>query len=61
MQTFKIKPAVKGKVVKMVRDPVTYQALKVEGEIKPRNSYWLRRMSDGDVIEASTAVQKEES
>jgi len=60
MQTFKIKPTVKGKVVKMVRDPVTYEALKVAGEIKPRNSYWLRRVSDGDVIEVSTAVQKKE-
>lgn len=60
MQTFEIKPAVKGKLVKMVRDPVTYEALKVAGEIKPRNSYWLRRIKEGDVIEASTAVQKEE-
>ena len=57
MQTFKIKPKVKGK---SVLDPITYKALKATGEVKPRNSYWLRRIKDGDVVEVSTATQKKE-
>ncbi|WP_084605491.1 DUF2635 domain-containing protein [Psychromonas aquimarina] len=57
MQTFKIKPNVKGKIV---RDPITYEALKPAGEVKPRNSYWLRRISDGDVVELSTDKHKKE-
>ena len=57
MQTFKIKPKVKGQIV---RDPITYKALKPAGEVKPRNSYWLRRVSDGDVIEVSTVTEKKE-
>ena len=48
MQTFKIKPKVKGQTV---RDPDTYEALKAAGEVKPRNSYWLRRIKDGVVVE----------
>lgn len=60
MQKFKIKPNVKGKVVQIVRDPITYKALKVSGEVKPRNSYWLRRISDGDVVEVVTEIKKKE-
>jgi len=60
MQTFKIKPNVRGKIVHIVRDPVTYEALKVAGEIKPRNSYWLRRIKDNDVVEVLTTVQKKD-
>lgn len=33
-----------------VRDPLTGRALKTRGEKKPRTSYWLRRLRDGDVI-----------
>lgn len=33
-----------------VRDPETYQPLAVEGEVKPRTAYWLRRLKDGDVV-----------
>ena len=47
-QTFKIKPAKKGGIV---RDPNTYKALKATGENKPRNEYWLRRLAEGSVIE----------
>lgn len=50
-QTFKIKPAKKSGTV---RDPETYEALKATGETKPRNEYWLRRLAEGSVIEAST-------
>jgi len=57
MQKFKIKPDLKGKIV---RDPDSYQPLKSDGEEKPRNSYWLRRIKDKDVVEVSTAAQKKE-
>lgn len=34
----------------LVRDPKTAQPLPAEGAYKPRHSYWLRRLRDGDVI-----------
>ncbi|MBA1445879.1 MAG: DUF2635 domain-containing protein [Chromatiales bacterium] len=37
---------------RLVRDPVTSKHLASNGEDKPRNSYWLRRLKDGDVVEA---------
>lgn len=36
----------------LVRDPVTGKPLDPNGETKPRNSYWLRRISDGDAVKA---------
>ncbi|MEY0767382.1 MULTISPECIES: DUF2635 domain-containing protein [Providencia] len=33
-----------------VRDPETYKPLAAEGEVKPRNAFWLRRLKDGDVV-----------
>ncbi|EGM7825835.1 DUF2635 domain-containing protein [Escherichia coli] len=45
----KIKPA-EGKAI---RDPFTMQLLAPEGEEKPRNSFWLRRLADGDVVEVT--------
>ncbi len=45
--TIRIKPA-PGLIV---RDPVTYRPLAVEGEDKPRfSTYWRRRLRDGDVV-----------
>ncbi|WP_295899296.1 DUF2635 domain-containing protein [uncultured Vibrio sp.] len=44
--TFKIKPK-KGLLVK---DPLTRNPLKAEGETKPRSAYWLRRVQDKDCI-----------
>lgn len=32
-----------------IRDPITKQILKEEGEMKPKSTYWLRRIKDGDV------------
>jgi hypothetical protein len=32
----------------LVRDPISMQPLKKEGEWKPRNTYWLRRVKCGD-------------
>lgn len=45
MATIKIKP-LNGLIV---RDPETREPLKVEGEEKPRNPYWLRRIKDKSV------------
>lgn len=32
-----------------VRDPITYRLLKAEGESKPLDQYWQRRIRDKDV------------
>lgn len=34
-----------------VRDPTTGKPLATSGETKPKTSYWLRRLRDGDVSE----------
>lgn len=52
-ETITVKPA-PGLVV---RDPATRQALPAEGAEVPRNTYWMRRLRDGDVIEAQAAVK----
>lgn len=36
-----------------VRDPITKQHLKAEGESKPRSNYWIRRIAAGDVVEVT--------
>lgn len=41
---------VKPKEGYVVRDPHSMRALNAEGEEKPRNQYWLRRLRDGDVV-----------
>ncbi|HFL4393807.1 TPA: DUF2635 domain-containing protein [Escherichia coli] len=46
----KIKPAA-GKVI---RDPLTMKLLAPEGEEKPRNSFWIRRLAAGDVVEVGS-------
>lgn len=33
-----------------MRDPVSMSALKPEGEEKPKNSYWMRRLMVGDAV-----------
>lgn len=58
MQTMFIKPA-PGRIVK---DPETLQPLAEDGETKPQDVYWLRRINDGDVIETKPPkVKKEET
>jgi len=47
----KVKPA-EGLIV---RDPATREALPAKGRSVPRNAYWLRRLNDGDVVEATAA------
>ncbi len=58
MQTFTIKPKTSGL---LVRDPESRKPLKPEGEEKPRNTYWLRRIKDQSVVEvkAKTSVKKD--
>jgi Protein of unknown function (DUF2635) len=34
-----------------VRDPVTFRPLALEGEDKPRDQYWIRRLQEGSVVE----------
>lgn len=37
----------------IVRDPVTFQPLPETGATKPRNTYWLRRKLNGEVVECT--------
>jgi len=53
-----IQPAREGLIV---RDPITAEALPPAGARKPRNSYWLRRLRDGDVVEAKPAKRARKS
>ena len=46
----KIKPA----AGKAIRDPLTMKLLAPEGEEKPRNSFWIRRLAAGDVVEVGS-------
>lgn len=59
MRQFKVKPK-KGLIV---RDPVTREPLKANGETKPRNAYWLRRKLEGSVtiidLKKSDELKKE--
>lgn len=34
-----------------VRDPETLEKLHEDGEVKPKNGFWLKRLKQGDVIE----------
>lgn len=54
MKTFFIKPVSGAKV----RDPVTKQHLRTEGESKPRSTYWLRRVESREVEEFQPAAEK---
>lgn len=61
MQThFNIKPSPGAKV----RDPVTNQHLTDGdggGEVKPRSSYWLRRVNEGVVVIVVQGIEKKVS
>lgn len=47
-EMFFIKPVGGAKV----RDPHTTMHLANEGEFKPRTAFWVRRIADGDVVQA---------
>lgn len=40
----------------LVRDPSTFKALAPEGEWKALSPYWLRRLRDKDVIDATATA-----
>lgn len=55
--TIKPAPGPDGKPL-TVRDPVTMLPLAAEGEVKPRDTYWLRRFKGGDVVETTLKPAK---
>jgi len=48
MRNVFVKPAVARNII---RDPSTRIALAADGEWKPANSFWLRRIAQGDVVD----------
>ncbi|RJX35664.1 MAG: DUF2635 domain-containing protein [Desulfarculus sp.] len=42
----------------VVRDPETFAPLPPEGAPKPLNSYWRRRLRDGDVTQGQPPAAK---
>jgi hypothetical protein len=46
----RVKPAIPGTII---RDPHTKRALPDEGGEVPENSFWVRRLRDGDVVHVS--------
>ena len=51
--TMRVKPA-PGLVI---RDPETQEVLPAAGAVVPRSGFWLRRLQDGDVVEAAPAAK----
>jgi hypothetical protein len=51
---------IKPKLGLIVRDPVTYRPLAVDGEDKPRDQYWMRRLRDGDVVLAKQSEPEDQ-
>ncbi|BAS67624.1 DUF2635 domain-containing protein [Bathymodiolus septemdierum thioautotrophic gill symbiont] len=45
--TFKLEPT-KAETEALVLDPITKKPLK-EGETKPKNTFWMARIAEGDV------------
>lgn len=43
-----------------VRDPYSRRPLAETGEFKPIEMYWLRRLADGDVVEAEPVAETKE-
>lgn len=41
----------------MVRDPAHYRPLPVEGAEVSESTYWMRRLRDGDVVQAEAAPE----
>jgi hypothetical protein len=52
-----LKPARPGLIV---RDPISMLPLPEDGADKPESSYWVRRMADGDVVNASAPATEPE-
>jgi len=41
----------------VVRDPITREPLPSDGACKPLDTYWCRRLADGDVVDAAAAIK----
>jgi hypothetical protein len=54
-KSFFVKPAQEGL---KVRDPITKQFLKPEGERKPKSSHWIRRLEAGEIVEVKEPAAK---
>lgn len=54
MRNVFVKPAAAGAII---RDPGTQIALAASGEWKPANSFWLRRIAQNDVVDATKAQE----
>jgi hypothetical protein len=52
-----VKPAPDRKV----RDPVTKRHLPEEGKDVPENTYWLRRLAEGDVVKPKQLAESEKA
>ncbi|EPY00882.1 DUF2635 domain-containing protein [Magnetospirillum fulvum] len=50
MAELHLKPAREGDII---RDPISGRVMPPEGETKPRNPHWLRRLGRGEVIETT--------
>jgi len=66
MDNVYLKPApLAGGGVALVRDPLSMKPLDADGEWKPKNQYWTRRIKDKDVIVSTpteaTAVASRQS
>ncbi|NEW96642.1 DUF2635 domain-containing protein [Rhodopseudomonas sp. BR0G17] len=57
MQNFFIKPRTIDGAPALVRDPLSGLPLDPAGDHKPRSPFWIRRLRDGDVIEAQPAAE----
>lgn len=55
-ETMYVKPAANRRVL----DPQSHQPLTAEGAEVPRNTYWMRRLQDGDVTEATKPKTRKE-
>lgn len=50
MAELHLKPARQGDII---RDPISAHIMSPEGETKPRNPHWLRRLVRGEVVETT--------
>ena len=41
-----------------VRDPITRRPLADKGEHKPKNSYWVKKLNKGEVVEVAAKAAK---
>ena len=46
---------IKAQPGRRVKDPLSLQLLAADGELKPDNVFWRRRLNDGDVVEIKAA------